>query len=316
MKKKTAVIILLILLCTVLFGCGGKNTPDLDPADTLEKGVNALLENDIISIDATVTVDGKTTDRIVGAIDRNMKQGKISVNGLDHYYFGQLIFVAEGSGIKVGGKAGFDEFLRMTGANLVNSFQFKKDNFHSVVENEGVILADFVGNGSAYSFPNTGKAFSGGTLSAFFNDGVVTKTVFSSYFEENLIIKSYTAVVKYAPVEKAWETTPAIIPSSDPIYAEYLLKKLSALYPNKTLKLASSGYDTLAKMEDVPDKPNLMSTVFAAKGGSLYTVTITYKNAERIYGINGSVRTIDICFDAEYTVAYLFINSGNKYVLS
>jgi hypothetical protein len=42
-------------------------------------------------------VDGKTTDRIVGAIDRNMKQGKISVNGLDHYYFGQLIFVAEGS---------------------------------------------------------------------------------------------------------------------------------------------------------------------------------------------------------------------------
>jgi hypothetical protein len=55
-----------------------------------------------------------------------------------------------------------------------------------------------------------------------------------------------------------------------PIYAEYLLKKHSALYPNKTLKLASSGYDTLAKMEDVPDKPNLMSTSLRQKAEVLY----------------------------------------------
>lgn len=314
-KKPTAIfLILLIVISFTLISCNDGKAIETDPAVKLTEGIDKFLDNDLIKLESSVSTDGIITDTVSAIIDRNMSQAKISINDTNYYYFGKIRFKGNDSGITIVDYMSFSSLIDLMGATLLN-FTFDKGNFSSIKENNGVILAQFVGKGASYSF-KTNKEFNAGSLSIFFTDGQITKTVFSSYYTEGAATRSYTAVTTYSPAEKLWDQTPKVIPSPNSKYANFLLTKLELVNPGKTFKLVSTNHDTSAKVSNIVKTESLMSSVFVKSEGSVHTITITYAQNQLILGISGAVKTVDLCFDDDYKVYYMYVNSGNKYILS
>lgn len=317
MKKKPFLvfIILIVTLSFTLISCDNNNSPT-NPIDTLTNALTNFSQNTIINIDSQVSVDGKTLDLVSGSVDRNMNQAKITVNADTYYYFSKIRFKGDETGITIVDYMSFPALIDIMGTTLLN-FKFDEGNFSQIKEIEGVIIAQFIGKGATYSF-NTAKELDGGSLSFFISDGKITKTVFSSTYQENGLAHNYTAITNYSIGEKLWDTTPKVKPSSSSKYASYIIKKLAEANPSKTFRVESTNHDTSCKVSDIKPDESVMSSVLVQSNSGLHTLTVKYTKDQLLIGISGAVKSIDLCYDDDFKIYYMFVNSNSsyKYILS
>lgn len=315
MNKKSFLvfIILIALLSFMLISCDNNN-PATDPIVTLTNALNTFSENTVINIDSQVSVDGKTLDLVTGCVDRNMNQAKITVNADTYYYFSKIRFKGNDQGITIVDYMSFPSLIDLMGATLLN-FKFDNGNFSQIKEIDGVIIAQFIGKGATYSF-NTAKELDGGSISFFISYGKITKTVFSSSYQESGKSHNYTAVTTYSTGDKLWETIPKVKPSATTKYASYIIKKLAEANPSKTFRLESTNHNTSCKVSDLITDEKIMSSVLVQSNNGLHTLTVKYTKDQLLIGISGAVKSIDLCYDDDYKIYYMFVNSGNKYILS
>jgi hypothetical protein len=315
MKKRTIflLLILILLLSFMLASCDDNKQNETDLSLKITESVENLLDTTYLQLESRISIDGKLSETILGVVDTNMKQAKVSVNDKTYYYFSKTRFEGSESGVAIIDYMTFPTLIDFMGATLLN-FKFDKNNFSSITEYDGSIIAQFVGKGASYSF-NTSIALSGGTLSFFFTDGKITKTVFSSSYKESSNTRTYTAVTTYSQATSIWEKVPKVLPSNSPKYAKYILTKLSALYPSQTFRLASTDYNTSFKVSGIKSEEKVISKVYVNTEANLHTMTITYTSPQLFVGIGGDVKSIDLCYDDDNVIKYMFVNTS-KYLLS
>jgi hypothetical protein len=319
MKKRTIVllIVLILLMSFLLSSCLDINIKDSDLSLKITESMDDLLDTTFLKIESKISIDGKLTESILGVVDRNMNQAKISINEASYYYFSKTRFQGDASGVAIVDYMAFPKFIDLMGTTLLN-FNFDSGNFSSIKENNGVIIAEFIGKGASYSF-NTSIELSGGTLSFFFTNGKISKTVFSSTYQQNSATHIYTAVTTYQEETSLWENSPKVVPSNSPKYARYILAKLSAAHPDKTFRLLTTDYNTSFKVSGIISEEKLMSKVFVKSANGLHVATIIYLTPQLFIGIGGDVKSIDICYDDDNKIYYMYINDindNNKYLLN
>ncbi|HKL74116.1 MAG TPA: hypothetical protein VJ903_04420 [Clostridia bacterium] len=313
MRRNTIfVLIMIVVMSVMLISCNDTISPESNPEIMITEGTIELLDTAFLKVNSTISIDGEIIDTVDGIIDRNFNQAKITINDSTYYYFGKIRFVGNDDGISIVDYMSFPSLVDLMGATLLN-FTFEKGNFSSIKKKNGIVIAQFVGKGATYSF-NTSIDLNGGTLSVFFDDGKITKTVFSSTYFEGQTPRVYTAITSYSSAAKLWEKTPKVIPSPTTQYANFLLKQLAIANPSSTFK-SSPNNNTNFKVSGIIDTENLMSSVFVTHNEGLQTITITYKNAQTFIGLIGNVNTVDLCYDENYNVLYMHINKNNKYLL-
>lgn len=317
MKKRTVffIIIFILLLSFLLSSCHDNKTKESDLSVKISDGVKDLLDTQFLKVESRISIDGKLSETITGIVDRNMNQARISINDKNYYYFSKIRFQGNEQGVAIVDYMTFPALIDLMGTTLLN-FNFDKENFSSLSENNGVILGQFVGKGATYSF-NSSIELSGGTLSFFISNGKITKTVFSSTYQENSNTRVYSAITTYSEETSLWEKTPKVIPSNSALYAKYILAKLSAANPDKTFKLKSTNYNTTFKTSGIINEEKLMSKVFCSTSEKgLHTMTITYTVPQMFVGIGGDVKSIDLCYDDDNEISYMYINAKSYYILN
>lgn len=298
----------------MLFSCNKPNQTEPDLAKKIMDGIETLYELEYLNINSYISLNGKLTKNVTATVNKNMNQAKVKINDTTYYYFAKTQFKGNDEEITIVDNISFSSFVNLMGTTLLN-FNFDKDNFSSIKHHDNTVVAQFVGKGAMYSF-NTAIELSGGSFSIFFDNDKITKTVFSSSYKQNSNTYIYTAITTYAEGEKLWDSTPKVIPSNSAKYAKYILEKLSSLYPSETFLQASNDYNTSFKVSGIVREEKLMKTVYTTSESGLYTLTIVYTTPQTFIGIGGNINSIDLCYDDNNDIKYMFINDKTKYILN
>lgn len=317
MKKISLILILclfIVISCGMLLGCTNNKLAPIDPTLVLNDGISSLLSNTYVSIEGSNAVDGLITDEFNAVVDLNMNQAKIALNDDIYYYFSKIRFMGNADGISIVDYMTFPFLLDLMGATLLN-FEYDSENISSIKIVNEVIIVQFIGKGAKYSFGST-VDFTEGTLSVILSEGNISKTILSTTYYEGSFAHTYTNIASYGVADKLWDSVPKVKPTESTKYANYLLTKLAAANPSTTFHLSTTNYDTKAKVSELIKTESLISSVFVISNSAVHTITITYKESLLIKGIGASINVIDICYNDDYIFYYMYVNSGNKYVLS
>jgi hypothetical protein len=316
MKKTTTFFILIIafaIFCCLFTSCGSENVISEDAQSIFLDGIDELLNTPYLSINSTTTINDKITN-YNGIIYDNMSQAKITTDDTTYYYFGGIRFMGDSDGVSIVDYITYPSLLDLMGTTLLN-FSYDSSNISSIEKIDDVIFVRFIGIGTQYSF-GLDLEFYGGTFSVFLDEGKITKTILSSSYISNKITYSYNNITEYGSCEKLWDSSPKVLPSENAMYANYLLTKLSEKNSTTTFHLSSNDYDTTTAVEEIVKTESLISSVFIISDDSIHTITITYTTSQIILGLGSAITEVEICYNDDYELLYMYINSGNKYYLS
>lgn len=316
MKKKTAVLILIVTACCImLVSCAAPTVKTPSAEETLIALLANFEEISCYGVSGKITKNNENPTAVSFVADRENKKIELVSDGKTYDYYATYLMETTDKTVVSKINTTYAETLRTLAPFVLNSFVYDKNYRGEVYKTDGKIIVTFLNKGVKRSFDSS-LNIDGGVLAIGYKDGVITDSVLTTSLTENGVTVPLYARYEYQTANgEDIGSVPFVTPTDSLNYASYAMSILSEQYVGKTLRTVAGKKDTGVSLKSVPVTAATVSSVTAITNENYITVVITYSEKQIIPGLSSSVESFRITFDENYVVNGININEGIRFNL-